>query len=108
MVTRIDAVILLILCLIVVGAFIPALISSFVDVGSPNMDSLVYYVTVFFTSDYNPVYLAFHYLVPSALNDYYVNSWNSFTYLPDYISVPLLLFLAVLCIVTIVFAVGGS
>lgn len=106
--TRVDLIIMFILILILISAFIPSLIASFVDVHTPDSSSAVYGVSSFFKGAFWFVSLAPPFsLIPSVLANYYYDAWNSFTYLPDYVSIPLLLFM-VFDLAALIIFVGGS
>lgn len=106
---RFTALVIFLLILLFVGGFLPAFLSPFMDISNPDKSSSVYIpisVIKFVGIDYNPVFL----LLPSSFKTYMINALYSFTFLPDYISIPLLIIMfccLMYVIITLVPTVGG-
>jgi hypothetical protein len=114
MLTKLDALIIFILSLIIIGVFIPSLISSFIDVSQPNKESIVLPVASFFkglawySGGWVVALISPWFSFPQTLLNYYNSMWNSYTFLPDWLSLPLLLIQFILILYVIFIGWGGS
>lgn len=104
------------------GALITPLISSFIDTSSPDESSAVYSIVSFFSDGFDitiplPILPDPHLdinilsiLLPEKLFDYVVTCLNAFTYMPDYISIPLFLIMVLsfaYFVITLIPTIGG-
>jgi hypothetical protein len=107
--SKFTALMLFIVSLIIIGGFIPSLIGSFVDTSQPNKDSIVMGVVGFF-KDIGALFSIIppFSLISHVVYDYYFSMWNSYTFLPDWLSLPLLLIQFFLLLYVIVIGIGGS
>ena len=113
---RFDALWIFLMMLVIVGGVIPPLISSFVDISQPDKSSFIYGAVSFFTEGVNfPILLwTVHLDILSwfgeSVKENIVLWLNAYTYLPNFLSVPLfiiMLFLAIYVLITLIPTVGG-
>lgn len=106
---------------LVLGIFIPALVNAFIDTSIPDTNSAVYGISSFFAEGVNftiplpliadpTIDLDLFGFLPESLESYFDSTWYSFTFLPDYLSIPIMIFLAVsflYVLITLIPTVGG-
>lgn len=115
---RLTALYVFIGLALIVGAFIPALIGAFEDTTMPNTESGVYGLISFFTESHSfsllwvgpEVETNVILWLPDSAESYLISSFNAFTYLPDVLSIPLMILMALsllYVVITLIPTVGG-
>lgn len=118
---RADAMFVVLLVTLILSIYIPMTIGAFRDLTDPDPNSAVYGVSKFFSQGIEmclpvPIFddpcinFDFFGLLPDSIENYFDRAWNVYTYLPDYLSLPILVVVCscfVYVIVTLIPTVGG-
>jgi hypothetical protein len=106
-----------------IGVLITPLISSFVDTSKPDESSAVFSIVSFFTEGFDitiplPLlpdpHLKINFLdliLPEKLFDYVITCLNAYTFIPDYLSIPLFLIMCIsfiYVVITLIPTMSGS
>jgi hypothetical protein len=99
----------------IVGGFVPLTVSSFIDTQKSDNSSLISPLTNIITQGFSinlpvvtDIHIDFFFWLPNTFHDFLNKQINAFTYLPDWMSIPLLLFMITFLIYGIVSLIPGE